>query len=100
MRPFTKANARHNLQVYTGEEGVGMDAHHVFPQAKEFAELFDHAGINIHDPKNMRWWPSASHKKVAREYNGAWDAFKTKTPNASKAEIETFGFDLMRKYGF
>jgi hypothetical protein len=100
MRPFTKANARHNLQVYTGEEGVGMEAHHVFPQAEEFAEFFERAKINIHDPANMRWWPSASHKKAAKAYNNAWANFKVDFPSASQSDIFEFGKSLMTKYGF
>ncbi len=100
MRAFTKANARHNLQVLTGEEGVGMHAHHIFPQAKEFQTFFERAGINIHDPNNMRWWPKASHQKVAKEYNVAWTDFFDRKPSASKSEIFEEGHKLMRKYGF
>jgi hypothetical protein len=100
MRAFTKANCRHNLQVRTGEEGVGMDAHHVFPQAERFSEYFERTGINIHDPEYLRWWPSASHKKAAKAYNQAWSSYKVDKPLASKAEIEAFGENLMKKYGF
>lgn len=100
MRPFTKANARHNLQVHTGEEGVGMDAHHIFPQAEEFAEFFERAKINIHDPKNMRWWPSASHRKVANAYNKDWSEFIDTNPDATKGKILEFGAQQMSKYGF
>lgn len=100
MRAHTKANCRHNLQVRTGEEGVGMDAHHVFPQAERFQRFFERAGINIHDPEHLRWWPSASHKQAAKGYNDAWDTFKTRNPIASELEIANFGKELMAKYGF
>jgi Predicted lipoprotein of unknown function (DUF2380) len=100
MRPFTKANARHNLQVHTGEEGVGMDAHHVFPQAEKFSKFFDRTGINIHDPENLRWWPTASHKKAAAEYNLAWRNYMENMPNATRDEIIVFGKKLMAGYGF
>jgi hypothetical protein len=100
MRAFTKSNCRHNLQVRTGEEGVGMDAHHVFPQAEKFSEYFDRAGINIHDPENLRWWPSASHKKAAKAYNDEWRRYFKRSPDATTDEIKNFGTTLMKQYGF
>jgi hypothetical protein len=86
--------------VRTGEEGVGMDAHDVFPQAKEFAKYFERAGINIHNPENLRWWPSASHKRAARDYNLAWMRFFKNNPNATKGEIIENGNKLMELYGY
>ncbi|MCI0922545.1 hypothetical protein IP023_14410 [Sphingobacterium rhinopitheci] len=41
------------MQVLTGKSGVGMDAHHIFPQAQRFQQHFNRVGLNIHDPKNL-----------------------------------------------
>jgi hypothetical protein len=86
--------------VRTGEEGVGMDAHHVLPQAERFQKFFERAGINIHDPENLRWWPSASHKQAAKAYNKFWINYFDSNPTASKADILEEGAKLMRNYGY
>jgi hypothetical protein len=86
--------------VRTGEEGVGMDAHHVLPQAERFQRFFKRAGINIHDPEHLRWWPSASHKKAAHEYNERWFKFMHENPDALGQDIFDFGKEIMSNYGF
>lgn len=49
FRSRTAANFRYNLQKLTGSNGVGKQAHHVLPQ--KFFDIFEAAGINIHEPK-------------------------------------------------
>ena len=95
MRSYTQSNFRHNLQVLTQEEGVGMDAHHVFP--KKFVDKFEGAGINIHDPRYGAWWESSSHQASAFGYNKSWEDFLIKSPNAAK--ILEYGRKLMAKHG-
>ena len=77
-----------------------MDAHHIFPQAKKFQSFFEKAGINIHNPKNLRWWESSSHRSASKAYNNAWSKFFQDNPNATRKQIENFGDSLMKKYGF
>lgn len=99
-RSFTSRNYRYNLQVLTGKSGVGMDAHHIFPQARRFQSYFRKAGINIHDPKNLVWWESKAHRSAARAYNNAWSDFFRANPNATGQQIQIFGESLMKQYGF
>jgi hypothetical protein len=59
---FSAKAYRHNLQVFTEVLGKGDDAHHVFPKAKQFAEFFEKAGIDVHNPANMKWLKSTIHR--------------------------------------
>jgi len=100
FKAFTKSNYRYNLQVLTGKLGIGMDAHHIFPQAQRFLKHWKRAKINIHDPSNMSWWQLNAHRKAAAQYNKAWDQFFDKFPQATREQIQSFGNSLMKKYGF
>ena len=100
FKSFTASNYRHNLQVLTGKSGIGMDAHHIFPQAQKFQSYFQKAGINIHDPKNLVWWGSGAHRSAAGAYNNAWSNFFRANPNATGQQIQNFGGSLMKQYGF
>ena len=100
FKSFTSSNYRYNLQVLTGETGIGKDAHHIFPQAKRFQSYFQRAGINIHNPNNMTWWESTSHRSAASTYNKYWDKFFSTNPNATSQQIQNFGQSLMKKFGF
>lgn len=100
FKAFSKSNYRHNLQVLTGNSGAGMDAHHIYPQAKRFSQQWKNAGINIHDPNNMTWWSSSAHKSAAHSYNKAWDSFFRQFPNATRQQVEGFGRSLMKNHGF
>ncbi len=42
--------------------GNGKDAHHVFPKAKKFAEFFAKAGVDVHNPANLKWIESSLHR--------------------------------------
>lgn len=100
FKSFTKSNYRHNLQVLTGRNGVGKDAHHIFPQAERFQKYWQKSGINIHDPKNLAWWEKSSHRSAAKAYNAAWDKFFSRNPNATSKQIQDFGKELMKSHGF
>jgi RHS repeat-associated protein len=100
FKAFTKSNYRHNLQVLTSKSGVGMDAHHIFPQASRFQQHWNRVGLNIHDPKNLVWWESGAHRGATGAYNKAWDAFFRQYPNANFQQIQNFGKSLMKSYGF
>lgn len=100
FKAFTKANYRHNLQVFTGLTGKGMHAHHIFPQAARFQKYWDNVGINIHNPSNMKWWKASDHLSNAYDFNKAWDEFFEMTPNASKEQMINFGNSLMKEFGF
>jgi len=68
-KAFTKSNYRYYLKIRTGLEGEGMDAHHMFPQARKFKDFFSYAGINIHDPKNISWWERTEHQLASKAYH-------------------------------
>lgn len=96
LRPFTKANYRHNLIVETGfNPPKSIHAHHVFPQERvsQLAKL----DINIHDPKYLTWWEETSHLKIAKEYNTSWKEFLK--IDRSKEEILEFGKKIMENHG-
>ncbi len=95
FRSFTRLNYRHNLKVFTGIEGVGMDAHHIYPQAKRFQKYWKKIGLNIHDPKYLRWWERSSHRKNAKAFNKMWDEFFEMNPDANFDKIMQFGDDIM-----
>jgi hypothetical protein len=80
LKPFTEANYRHNLKVFTSLDvpiPSMLDAHHVFPQ--KFRADFAGRGVNIDDPQFMRWWKSNSaggdHQTWAKAYNDGWDVW-------------------------
>lgn len=100
FKAFTKDYYRYNLQVLSNIKGVGMDAHHIFPQANRFLKQWERVGINIHNPEYLRWWESNSHRGNALQYNQAWDTFFRYNPSASREQIINFGNDLMRNFGF
>ncbi|MFL5348309.1 MAG: hypothetical protein ACJ8AT_26235 [Hyalangium sp.] len=68
----------------------------MFPQ--EFAEKFQKAGINIHDPKYGAWWEQSSHLKNAFKYNGRWRRFLGGSPTVE--QILQFGRELGGEFGF
>ena len=101
FREFTSRNYRYNLQQYTGQNGKGMQAHHVLPQ--EFRDLFQRANINIDNPRYGSWVNSAQHQGMSYEYNQDWRAFFEEFTNAtgpSVPQIEAFARELAGKYGF
>ncbi len=99
-KTFSKSNYRHNLQVSTGQTGVGMDAHHIFPQAARFQQHWNRVGLNINHPSNMAWWASGPHRQAAAAYNKEWDRYFFRKPQASLQEIQNYGHFLRTKYAF
>jgi Predicted lipoprotein of unknown function (DUF2380) len=100
FKSFTKSNFRHNLKVATGQNGDGMDAHHIYPQASRFQAHWNRVGLNIHHPKNMTWWKNGPHQSASGAYNRAWDAFFRRNSSPSLKQIQDFGKQLMKSYGF
>ena len=100
FKSFTRSNYRHNLKVLTNPLGIGQDAHHIYPQAKKFQQYFERAGINIHNPVNLKWWEKSAHRSSAKAYNEAWDNFFARKPNASANEIRAFGNSVMKDFSF
>jgi RHS repeat-associated protein len=98
-RAFTSANFRTNLGRLTGEIPSSSQAHHVFPQSKEFTEYFLSKGINIHDPKFGSWWSTASHGKNAYAYNKEWAGYISANGKALPSDVLNFGRQLMGRYG-
>lgn len=94
-------NTRRNLELYTGESGIGKDAHHIFPQ--KFRSIFQEKGIIIDSPVNMAWWSlRKGHRRAAKEYNQYWEDFLLTDPKTQ--EILDYGDELMKamkqKYDF
>ena len=72
-------------------EGV-TELHHLLPQAREFAQFFKRAGLNIEDYKIPldqaihRLKPNGVHTGP-ENWNKIWREFMQNNPNASKEEI-------------
>ena len=89
FRSFTSGNFRENLSRLTGGIPEGAQAHHIFPQASEFADKFERLGINVHDPYFGAWWNGGAHNAASGEYNAAWRGFFRDGPRSTG---ETFDF--------
>lgn len=85
---YKAGNFRANLERYTGiKQPSIVQAHHNLPQAKEFAQQFNRAGINIHHPIHGSWWVSPAHQQKAALFNSYWSNFFSRYPNATRAQI-------------
>ncbi|HNU34810.1 MAG TPA: RHS repeat-associated core domain-containing protein [Bacteroidia bacterium] len=100
LKTINARNYRQNLRIYTGSSGSGMDAHHVFPQAKRFQTQWTRVGLNIHHPKNLTWWSRSAHRSLSNSYNKKWDKFFKINPKATLEEIQDFGKNVMNDFGF
>lgn len=98
-KSLTSSNFRNNLILKTGMNPSNAQAHHVFPQASEFANFFTSKGINVHSPAYGAWWPTASHQANAYAYNQAWRVFINSNPNATSVQILQFARSIMGEYG-
>lgn len=67
----------------------------MFPQ--KFADEFEDAGINIHQPNLMVWWERGAHQAASPEYNRQWRRFLDTSP--SSEEILDFGRRQASDYG-
>ena len=99
FRSFTSGNFRHNLGKMTGGIPANSQAHHVFPQAKEFSSFFNSRGININDPRFGSWWNSTSHGSNAKQYNAYWRQWIGNNPNATINDVMNYGRQIMNQYG-
>jgi hypothetical protein len=98
FKSFTEDHFRENLARLTGQLPADSHAHHVFPQ--QFADKFQKAGLNIHDPKFGAWWERSSHLKKAAAYNERWRRFLFQKPIPTLEQILQFGRELAREYEF
>lgn len=103
--PFTKTWYRFNLHARTDYPTLfgTYQAHHTMPQ--KHASKFKAKGINIHNPKYLRWWCSTkgvktNHQSNSADYNKLWDAFFKKAPKASKAKILAFRTSIQSKFKY
>jgi RHS repeat-associated protein len=92
---YTARNLRQNLARLSGRIEDGTHAHHMLPKA--FAESFEAAGLNVHDPAFGTWWEKASHLGNAADYNRRWQEFLRASPN--KEQILDFARGLGQEYG-
>lgn len=98
-KSFTSSNFRANLTLKTGMNPSSAQAHHVFPQASEFASFFSSRGINVHNPAYGAWWPTASHQQNWYAYNQAWRNWIALNEGASPIQVIDFARKLMNQYG-
>lgn len=99
-RPLTASYYRVNLEMAEGRNPTAQ-AHHMLP--RKFERQFAAAGLNIHDPRYMRWWCSkpgipGNHPSKSREYNALWDGFFQEHPEPTKNEILTFMNSIQDRY--
>ena len=97
----TARNFRENVGRLSGSAlSKSEEAHHVFPQSKEFTARFEKAGINIHDPQFGARVDKTAHKQFSYDYNKDWREFFKDYPNPTQKQILTQGEKLSKKYGF
>ena len=90
----TKSNYRNNAKKYYGTDGVGQEAHHIFPQ--KFNNYFIDRGINIHAPQNIKFMQTSGHRANSYAYNQMWQSFIDSNPNASVKTIQIAGQYFMK----
>jgi hypothetical protein len=77
VQPYSAGNFRSNLACLTGGDlGPAYHAHHIFPQAREFATRWPPL-LDIHDPHYGSWVDIATHNDIVHEgpgSGGAWNA--------------------------
>ena len=93
----TKSNYRSNAKKYYGTDGVGQEAHHIFPQ--KFNNYFSDRGINIHAPQNIKFMQTAGHRNNSYAYNKMWESFVRDNPNASVKTIQ-IASEYFMKFAF
>lgn len=89
---------RRNLQTFTKSLGERMDAHYIFPKAKEFKEFFEKAGIDVNNPEFMKWINPDNHRgkpsyNHLEEWRSVVEKFKGKIPTKEQLlkEAERIG---------
>ena len=78
----------------TAENAAKMEIHHLLPQSQNLKPFFERAGLNIEDwttplRKDLHTLkPLGIHAgKFEESWNGQWQQFFTKFPNANKQQI-------------
>ncbi|MFP2934670.1 TIGR02269 family lipoprotein, partial [Pyxidicoccus sp. 3LG] len=78
------------------------EKHHIFPQARELAEWFEHQGVKIHDytlpiPRDL-------HRRIhgtdgrGGPWNQAWREFRRLNPGASPEAIFKHAGELIYRF--
>lgn len=103
--PYTKSYYRYNLAARSAKPSAegSYQAHHTMPQ--KYAPRFSKVGLNIHNPKYLRWWCSTkgvktNHQANAKKYNDLWAAFFAKNASPSKAKILAFRKAIQGKFKY
>lgn len=82
---YTKNNYRANLAKKTGINPKNAQAHHDIPQ--KYRALMAKYGINVDDPKFLRWWQNSTHQKNAKAFNDLWASFLREVPNPTRIQV-------------
>ena len=82
----TKNNYRSNAKKYYNTDGVGQEAHHIFP--RKYENFFASKGMNIHAPQNIKFMQTAGHRTNSYAYNKMWGQFIHENPKASVKSIQ------------
>lgn len=99
---YTENNYRKNLMAATGKTGENLDAPHVFPKDKRFAQQFKRVDINPNHPDNMQWVKSAIHSgkgNLSHAYTNAWKEFFKSNPVATRDQVIDFGKSMWNYFG-
>ena len=94
-KTYSAYTFRSRLQEYTGQNGEGYDAHHIFPQKfrNDFELLYE-----IDVDQYGAWWESYDHKAKAYEYNQKWFTYLNEKP--TRGQVFEFANDLAKIYGY
>ena len=92
-----------NKQAPPGFPGDDPQEHHNYPQ--QFRNFFETKGINIDADENLTKMPQQWHVGEdisihSNGYNGMWEDFIEKYPNASPEQIKTFQQQATNQLGF
>lgn len=103
--PFTKTWYKYNLHARADYPTIWgtYQAHHTLPQ--KYAPRFARLGLNVHNPKWLRWWcstpgVSTNHAKHSKRYNNLWDGFFSKNPKPSLAAVLAFRSSIQGQFKF
>lgn len=94
----TCGNYRKNAMKYHNTDGVGKDAHHIYPQ--KFRDEFRQVGIDIDAPENITFLNPNIHRSGSRAYNNLWQDFFAKNDPVTRELVESAGKIFMERiYG-
>lgn len=93
---YTKNNYRKNLVKKTGINPKDAQAHHDIPQ--KYRKLMAKYGINVDDPKYLRWWQKSTHQKYARQFNDHWKSFLQEVPNPTRIQVHRWVIAMRSRF--